>query len=377
MPLLTETKATLPSEWYYDAAHYERELEAIWYRDWVCVGRAEEIPNAGDFLVRRIGNQSLIVTRDKDDVIRAFHNTCRHRGSIICTSEKGHFPNGRIICPYHTWTYSLTGELVATPFRIDTDDFRNSDYALYDVHVDCWGGFIFVNLQENPDKSLKAFMEGEDERLANWPLEQMISVHQETKLLKCNWKLFWENYNECYHCPRHHPELCKVVPIYKKALQSHDELSADLSAGDPIKHGVADGLVTWTLDGQTELPRIEGLSDEDAEQGMVFASFKASMFVVGHPDYVRSVRIYPTGAETTDLVVDWYLMPGTKEKHADQIENMLELGRLVVEQDGVACDLNQQGLRSKAHEHGVLVAQEYWLWDFHEWIKSRLNGSTE
>jgi Rieske 2Fe-2S family protein len=363
----------LPSDWYYDDKHHQRELEAIWYRDWVCVGRAEEIPNAGDFLVRTIGNQSLIVTRDSDDVIRVFHNTCRHRGTVICTNETGHFANGRIICPYHTWTYSLAGELVATPVRIESDDFRMSDYSLYDVHVDHWGGFIFVNLSDEPNKSLKDFMEGEDDGLANWPLEEMVSVHQESIPLKCNWKLFWENYSECYHCPRHHPELCKIVPIYKEGLTGTDETSEDQRDGHSIRHGVGEGKITWTIDGQTKLPLIEGLSAEEVKRGMVYASVTASMFVVGHPDYVRSVRIYPTDAETTDLIIDWYLMPGTKEKHADKIEHMLELGRLVVEQDGELCELNQRGLKSKAHEHGVLVPQEYWVWDFHEWIKARLN----
>ncbi len=375
MPLLTETKASLPSHWYYDAGQYERELESIWYRDWVCVGRGEEVPNAGDFLVRKIGNQSLIVTRDNNAAIRVFHNTCRHRGSVICTKGDGHFANGRIICPYHTWTYSLTGELVATPYRIETDDFRLSDFSLYEIHVDHWGGFIFVNLSDEPEKSLRDFMEEEDDELANWPLEKMVSVHQETKPLKCNWKLFWENYSECYHCPRIHPELCRVVPIYKEGLMSREELSGDQEDGDTVRPDIGEGKKTWTIDGQTKLPPIEGPSDEEAGRGMIFASFRASMFVVAHPDYVRSVRIYPTGAETTDLVVDWYLMPGTKEQYADEIEHMLELGRLVVEQDGEVCELNQQGLKSNAHEQGVLVPQEYWIWDFHEWIRTRLNGA--
>lgn len=374
MPLLTETRDSLPSDWYYDADHYERELEAIWYRDWVCVGRAEEVPNAGDFVVRKIGTQSLIVTRDKDDGIRVFYNTCRHRGSVLCTKENGRFANGRIICPYHSWTYSLAGELVATPGRIESDDFRLSDYSLYDVHVDHWGGFVFVNLSDEPEKSLKDFMAGEDERLANWPLEEMVSVHQEVKPLQCNWKLFWENFTECYHCPRHHPELCKIVPIYNKGLLSSYEASGDPRDVDSIERGMGEGKFTWTIDGQIKLPLIEGLSDEDIEQGMVYASITASMFVVGHPDYVRSVRIYPTGAETTDLIVDWYLMPGTKEKHADKIEHMLELGRLVVEQDGALCELNQKGLKSRAHKHGVLVPQEYGVLDFHEWIRTCLNS---
>ncbi|MBJ88448.1 MAG: ring-hydroxylating oxygenase subunit alpha [Woeseia sp.] len=373
MPFLDEVKTALPSEWYYDPQHYERELESIWYQDWVCVARAEEIPNVGDFIVKKVGNQSAMIIRDSNNEIRAFHNTCRHRGSTICTKNSGHFANGRIICPYHTWTYDLSGELVATPYRTDSDDFSMSNYSLYHIPADIWGGFIFLNLNKKTGQSLEGFLGEEGNNLSNWPLDQMTSVHQETKTLKFNWKLFWENYNECYHCPRTHPELCKLVPVYNKGLVSRDELS-DEEQG--IKRGTGDGVETWTIDGKIQLPIIPGPTAEERERGMVYASFTASMYLVGHPDYVRSVRIFPTGPETTDLVIDWLLMPGTKEKHADKLDHMLELGRLVVEQDGAACELNQQGLRSKAHISGILVAQEYWVWEFHEWVKSRLDGNT-
>jgi len=377
MILLTETKPTLPSDWYYDTGHYQRELHAIWYRDWVCVGRAEEIPSAGDYIVANIGDQSLIIVRSGDDAIRAFHNTCRHRGSVICTKDSGRFRNGRIICPYHTWTYSLDGDLIATPHRVDTEDFQPSDYPLYDVHVGQWGGFIFVNLSDEPDKSLQDFLGAEAAGLANWPLKDLVSVQREISALKCNWKVFWENFSECYHCPRHHPELCKVIPMYKEGLMSSYEPEGDERVPDDLQLGMGEGKVTWTMDGQTSLPFFDGLSAEDIEEGMVYASFTASMWVVGHPDYVRSVRIYPTGPETTDLVVDWYLMPGTREKYGDEIAHMLELGRLVVEQDAELSDLNQLGLKSKAHKQGVLVPQEYAVWDFHEWLRSRLAISSQ
>jgi Rieske 2Fe-2S family protein len=133
---LTELKPSLPSTWYYDPAQYQRELEAIWFRDWVCVGRTDSLENTGDFFTARIGDQNIIVTRDSGGEIRAWHNTCRHRGSILCTSTSGHFRNGRIVCPYHTWTYALDGNLVATPGRLETDDFRQAEFALYGVHTD-------------------------------------------------------------------------------------------------------------------------------------------------------------------------------------------------------------------------------------------------
>ena len=223
MATLTRVVPTLPGSWYYDESQYERELDAIWYRDWVCVGRAEELPRAGDYFLARIGTQRVIVTRDAGDRLRAFHNTCRHRGSALCTENRGRFRNGRIVCPYHTWTYSTAGELLATPGRVPTPDFRPEDYSLYPVAVDCWGGFVFVSLSATPADTLEDFLGDEARLLRDWPLAEMISVQTDRRTLACNWKVFWENYSECYHCPRVHPELCKVVGIYGKGFIDHTE----------------------------------------------------------------------------------------------------------------------------------------------------------
>src|SRR5262245_13249389 len=113
----------LPAAWYHDPAHYARELEAFWYRRWIAVAREEEVPNPGDWRTVRIGTQSLVLARGEDNAIRAFHNVCRHRGSVLCTAESGSFARNRIVCPYHAWTYNLEGRLVNTPRRMETPDF--------------------------------------------------------------------------------------------------------------------------------------------------------------------------------------------------------------------------------------------------------------
>ena len=191
MRLLSETKTGLPSSWYFDAEQYQRELAAVWYTDWVCIGRVEMLQRPGDFFVASIGTQSIIIARTKDDSFRAFHNTCPHRGAVLCQSEQGRFRNGRIICPYHTWTYSTDGQLLDTPGRIASDDFDATNYSLYSVHVDTWGGFIFVNLAKSPELALVPFLGSEADILKNWPLAEMHSVHQEKFSLACNWKIFW------------------------------------------------------------------------------------------------------------------------------------------------------------------------------------------
>ena len=110
------------------------------------------------FFTAKIGDQNVIVTKTTDGDIRAWHNTCRHRGSVLCKESTGRFRNGRIICPYHTWTFSLEGELLATPGRIETEDFDASDYSLFGIHVDTWRGFVFVNLSDVPAVGLDEFL---------------------------------------------------------------------------------------------------------------------------------------------------------------------------------------------------------------------------
>ncbi len=374
MRLLSETKTGLPASWYFDAEQYARELAAVWYRDWVCVGRIEALQQPGGYFVALIGTQSIIVTAGSDGDLKAFHNTCRHRGSVLCRSEQGRFGNARIVCPYHTWTYSTDGELLDTPGRIASDDFDAANYSLYSVHVDTWGGFIFVNLAKSPEIDLVQYLGGEVDLFKNWPLAEMHSVHQEKFSVACNWKVFWENYNECYHCPRIHPELCKVMPVYKQAVFDHIDVPGWEPAfdGDTGLGSVGAGAKTWTLSGQSSLPVIEGLTQAEIDLGVVFTSITGSMYVVGHPDYVRSVRIVPTGPESIDLVVDWLLPKSHGDVAVEVVESIVELVRLVIQQDGEVCEVNQRGLHSIRHEAGVLVPQEFELWHFHEWLREKL-----
>lgn len=379
MTLLKKTEDSLPAHWYYDADQYAAELNAIWYQEWICVGRVADIPEVGDFCVTQVGEQRIVLTRNQQGELRAFHNTCRHRGSLLCSENKGRFRSGRITCPYHSWSYSLDGHLLGTPARVEAKDFRSQDYSLYGIQVGTWGGFLFINLASSPRQSLTEFLGAAVGDLQNWPLDTLVVVHQEKTSLACNWKIFWENYSECYHCPRIHPELCRVVPVYRKGLLSNaDEAGWQPQfSGDDGHPRVADGLDTWTMTGKSELPRFDNLTDEEISIGMTFASLTASMYVVAHPDYVRSVRLFPTGPESVDLIVEWLLPPDVHEMHHQHMESILQLGRLVVEQDGRVCELNQQGLRSMPHKAGVLIPQEYSVREFHDWLRERLSERQE
>lgn len=374
MGLLQQAEATLPASWYIDESHYQRELQAIWYREWVCIGRCEELPESGDYRVVGLGSQSLIVTRDATDQIRIYHNTCRHRGSMLCASDSGHFNNHRIVCPYHSWSYATSGELLATPGNLSSNEFPVGELGLYEVNSGTWGGFIFVSLADQPRKTLSEYLGKEAELLRNWPLEELRVVRSQSFELQCNWKIFWENYSECYHCPRVHPELCQVMPVYGKAVFDDVDLPGWQPAfeGDTGVGRVGNGAATWTMDGKIRMPLIDGLSDEDMSSGVIFSSFTASLYVVGHADHVRSVRVKPAGPESTELIVEWLVPADGLERSVEDLDHMVELGQLVVAQDGDVCELNQRGLHSIRHDSGVLVAQEYELMYFHKWVRARL-----
>ena len=154
--LIKGLEPTLPSSWYYDEAIYRRERERIFYREWFCAGREEELPAPGDHRVIDVAGESIIVVRNRDTQLRAFYNVCRHRGARLCRTDDAPTPGmavrggviaGRsIICPYHQWSYDLDGHLIAAPHMSGLPGFDKSSINLYPVGVACWGGFIFLHL---------------------------------------------------------------------------------------------------------------------------------------------------------------------------------------------------------------------------------------
>jgi len=369
--MLNRTCQTLPASFYFDPAHFQKELQAIWWKEWFCIGRESEWSDTGSYQLVRLGDQQIIVTRCATGRLRAFHNTCRHRGAQLCAKESGKFRNERIICPYHAWAYSLEGELAATPRRPESSDFQAQDFSLYAVNLDTWEGFVFINLAAPPAAGLQSAVGPDANLLANWPLKSLALAHREIHTLRCNWKIFWENYLECYHCPGVHPELSRLVPLYRQGVVSADDLSDEnpLKSSAPLRAGA----VTWSDDGQTPLPWFAGLSDAEQAAGMTFADCMPSMFIVAHVDYVRSVRLLPLGPEETTLTVDWFLDPEVLGRGNVDIARLTGFGNRVVSEDARVCEINQRGLHSLRHQHGVILPHEHGVLEFSQWIRERLN----
>lgn len=374
---LRQVEPTLPGESYYGRESYERDLEAIWYRSWVHVCREADIAQPLEFRTFRIGTQEVLVVRDETGVLRAFHNSCRHRGSQLCTASQGRLKARLLTCPYHAWSYSLRGDLVRVPSKTLPEGFDKGDYPLHPVALSVWRGFVFVNLdQDAAGDAVDHFDPGSGD-LGNWPLENLVTGHVFTKTINCNWKVFWENYNECLHCPGVHKHLSALVPIYGRGMMArHDDpdwaLHADNDAPE-FSGDLREGAETWSADGRAHGPKFPGLSEAE-QRAQVYVTHLPSMFVVGHVDYVRSVRLRPLGPEETELTAEWLFSPEALASDTLDLDNIVAFGEEVLREDAQICEINQRGLHSLRYQAGVLMPEEYELHRFHDWVRARLDA---
>jgi len=376
---LKESQQSLPVSYYLDDAHYERELQAIWYRNWVYVCRADSLGQTRTFRTIEFGTQSILVLRDENGDLQAFHNTCRHRGSVLCTENEGRLRSKAIICPYHNWTYSLQGELKRTPSKHCPEGFDKQNFPLYKVAIDEWNGFIFVNLAGDDAGPLTESFQQDSADLTNWPLNSLKLGHTYRKTMACNWKIFWENFNECLHCPSVHPDLCKMVPIYGRAYMDPAEdpnWPDNQDSTDPkITGGMAKGAQTWTFDGQTVGKPFADLSEQERKAGYHYVVNCPSVFIAAHVDYVRLVRLLPLGPEKTELQVEWLFSEETLADKSIDIEKAAGFAKLVMQQDAFVSELNQKGLHCIQHKQGVLMAEEYDVYNFQNWVRKQLDSA--
>ena len=365
-PLLDHCPPGLPVEAYFDPGWYAREQAAIWARQWVLVGHQSAF-GTDRMELRRVAGTEVIVLRDRDGALKAFHNTCRHRGAALCTETRNDF-NGRLIrCPYHAWAYDTTGRLISTGYGTPTADFDKAAHGLFPVALTEWNGLVFLCLADDPpafrpDMGLAA--------LDNWPMERLVVGHRAEKELACNWKIFWENYNECLHCPGIHPELIDLVPVYREGVMSEPERKGwqGGAAGPALKSGAR----SWTMDGAPCGPEFDGLSAEERAAGHNFVTIYPSCFVVAHVDYVRVVTVTALAPERTRLTAEWLFLPETLSAPGFDLDNVTDFAKRVIAQDGEACELNQRGLHSPKFRQGRLMPQEFDIHRFHEWVLGAL-----
>lgn len=363
-PRLDHCPEGLPAAAYLSPEWFERERRTLFERNWICAGRASDFA-PGTMRAVEVGAASVIVCRAPDGSFVVWHNSCRHRGSELCPPGAER-PLGKLVtCPYHAWAYSAAdGRLVSTAQAQPTDDFARAVHGLLPVAHRLWAGFVFLSTAVRPG-NLRA-----DVPLAtldHWPMESLKTGHRWEVEIACNWKVFWENYSECLHCPGIHPELCDMVPVYRHGIMAANE-APGWSPETPPGPALKPGAESWTMSGATCGPVFPGLTAEERAAGFTFVTLWPSLYVVAHADYVRAVRIVPHSPNCTRLCAEWYFPPETLTRPDFDASEVAAFAKIVMRQDGDASEMNQRGIASPAFAGARLMPEEYEVHRFHRWV---------
>lgn len=386
---------SLVQPFYTDSDLFDADMENIFYRDWLMAAAAVEVPKTGNYLTLQIGTYSIIVVRGADGIIRSFHNTCRHRGSRICSSAKGSSP--KLVCPYHQWTYELDGRLLYA--REMGPDFDAAAFGLKPVHCEEVAGMVFVCLGNvAPDFGpLRAQAERyvEPHKLAEAKV-----AHQSTIVENGNWKLVMENNRECYHCAGSHPSLCRTFPEDPRLFGGSDGKGAPVleahiarceAAGLPSQFMAAEdeqwrfiripflgNAASYTMDGRSAVARRVGDIPFDDAGSCLFYHFPNSW---NHflSDQGLIFRIMPISATQTEVTTTWLVHKDATEGVDYDLTRLTEVWTATNNEDRQIIEENQRGILSPAYDPGPYSpVQESGVIQFVDWyartMQQRLTG---
>src|SRR5450755_1991854 len=345
----TSGAKTLPQRYFVSPEIFAKEQELIFSTRWVLVGHRSQIAKAGDYLVQEVAGESVIVVRDQRGEAHGFYNVCRHRGTRLCEDMTGH--SSTIRCPYHAWTYGLDGQLVGAPHMDKVQGFDKAEHSLHAIEMALWEGFIFVNLIDEPTPLEEVFgpLAG---KFSHWNLPKLRSAKRIEYDVRANWKLIFENYSECYHCPGVHPALQKLTPY---DLAENDLCEGPFLGGFmPITKGHS-----LTMTGKACALPVGDIKGEDHDRVFYYSIFP-NMLLSMHPDYVMVHQLWPQTPERTLILCDWFFNPEAAGVSASGYnpEDAVEFWDMTNKQDWHVCELSQQGIASRAYQPGPYSPRE-------------------
>ena len=390
---------SLDRELYVAPETYALDLELIFYRDWLFVGHDCELTKPGSYLTVQVGDYPVVVIRSAEGEIRAFHNACRHRGSRLCSAEKGTV--AKLVCPYHQWTYELDGRLLFA--RDMGPGFDPASYGLKPVHCESVAGYLFICVADRaPDfAAVRAMVEP---YLAPHRLRDAKVVHETTIIETGNWKLVWENNRECYHCAGSHPELCRTFPD----TVTHADPNA--GEGDPALVALWDKCRALGLpsgfdmaeDAQYRVTRMPLLRNAESYtvsgkpavtrplSEAVRSSGLGALLMYHYPttwnhvlgDHAISFRVLPVGPLQTAVTTKWMVHRDAVEGVDYDLEELTKVWLATNEQDRKVVEENQIGVSSPAYEPGPYSpTQEAGVIQFVDWytgtMRRRLGDTPE
>lgn len=369
---------SLEAPFYLSDTVLKADMEHIFGKHWIFVAVEPQIPEAGDYITVDFGTNSILIVRDDDNQVQAFHNVCRHRGSRLCASQQGVV--GNIVCPYHQWTYDLAGKLIHAKHM--GDDFDPSLHSLKKVHVRNMAGLIFICLAENPPEDFEQMAADMTPYIAPHQLSQCKVAAQVDIVEDCNWKLTMENNRECYHCVSNHPELTISLYEYGFGYQPDEHNKEGLQRFQEImaashKRWEAMGLPSReidTLDDRVTGFRTQRLPIDRSGQSQTLNAEVASKKLLADfvdpalgglsfwtqpnswhhfmSDHIISFTVLPVSATKTLVRTTWCVHKDAVEGKDYTKENLTAVWNATNDQDRRLVEESQIGIATGAYEPG-------------------------
>lgn len=349
----------LPREAYVDPAVFEWEQHNI-FTGWICVGQASDLAAVGAQKAVGTGPNAILLVRGEDSAaknggVRAFANTCRHRGHelLACNTET----KGRaIVCPYHSWSYRLDGRLRNAPGFRDTEGFDADQFGLAELRLVNWHGYLFVD-SSGQDTEFADHVAGWEDVVAPYRPEDLMIVDRHSYELAANWKVIAENYQECYHCSTIHPELSRISPP-----TSGENVHSDGSwIGGWMS--LIDEAETMSLSGKSGGVAIKGLSERELRTVMYVVGYP-NLLISLHPDYVMTHVMTPLAADRTHVECAWAFPKDVADEEGFDPSYAVDFWDLTNRQDWAACESVQRGLSSPHARPGPLAPDEDGVYQF-------------
>jgi choline monooxygenase len=362
----TDLAEPLPPWCYTPQTFFDREREQIFFKCWNCIGPESRIPNqAGAYITFTYVDVPIVVIRGVDLRPRAFVNSCRHRGQeVVQGSGECKF----LKCPYHAWTYSLDGTLIATPMFEGHDDFKPAEYGLVALKLEFWAGAMWINF--DPDSgNLLSYLGDLPERTKAWHAENMVCASRVETPIQANWKQYYENFSDVYHVPFVHQASLPFKGQAKREWHNQNYV------GNYIMHRVWFPGTRSIPDDAKPLPEIA--LPEDL-QGAFYPWIYPNTGMSFTNDSVWLIELYPDGPErmlhvrTLMVTKEAAALPDFKAIVANY-ERGLEV---ITQQDVVVLESQQRSVHSPLYRTGRFARMDKLVHDSELWILDRVIGNS-
>lgn len=374
---------SLEQPFYTDPDLFALEWAHIWRKQWLFAGTLADIPQPGNYITCTAGSDSVLVIRGDQGEVFAHHNSCRHRGSLICLQERGHAP--RLVCPYHQWVYNKDGSLFRA--RLMPEDFDAGSHGLHPVRAEVAEGLIFICLSDDapPFSRIRADYAP---FLRPFRIPEAKVAHRQRYVLRTNWKLVAENFRECYHCGPAHPEYCSAVigaNLRESAAEVLSErqaawqaqgLAVDTVEFQPdsshfaVRYPLRPGVLSYSTDGQAVSVPMGSHAGYDA--GVLGLVVLPGFWMDAVSDYIWTMRVTPQAADRTEIELAWLVDPKAVEGRDYTVERLTEFWRITGEQDWKLCENNFRGVESSAYQPGPYAPAELDVAKFVDWYIARM-----